>query len=258
MARGYKDKMIDTKIMEVTSMSREDTLMYRKLKDNNKKRVPLVINYHPRLRFLGKILAKHFHLLQGNERLKAAFPEPPMAAFKKLRNIKAYLNSNEDKLTKTGNNKCGSTKGCLCCRHLQETNKFKIGDKIHSTDRGGTCGSEDLIYAMECTKCSIWYIGETGDSLRGRLNGHRSVTKKIINGGSVDESKNDCGAPLHFGQKDHDLERDMRLYILDQGKWGSMRERRLKESYYIAKYKTLSPHGMNKYAGPLTDFYEIV
>jgi len=147
---------------------------------------------------------------------------------------------------------------CLCCRHLQEINKFKIGDKIHSTDRGGTCGSEDLIYAMECTKCSIWYIGETGDSLRGRLNGHRSVTKKIINGGSVDESKNDCGAPLHFGQKDHDFERDMRLYILDQGKWGSMRERCLKESYYIAKYKTLSPHGMNKYAGPLTDFYEIV
>ena len=251
--------MVNQKINEITSMDREDSLQYRKMQSENKKqRVPFVITYHPRLRFMGKVLSKHFHLLQGNERLKATFPEPPMAAFKKLKNIKGHLKTKDNILGKVENIKCGSTKGCMCCHHLQETNKFKINDKTHNTEQGGTCGSENVIYAMECTKCSLWYVGETGDSLRGRLNGHRCVTKKISNGGSVDEISNDCGAPLHFGQKDHDLKRDMKLYILEQGKCGSTSERRLKESYYIAKYKTLSPNGMNNYAGSLADFYNNV
>ena len=50
----------------------------------------------------------------------------------------------------------------------------------------------------------------------------------------------------------------MKLYIREQGRYRDVRERRMKESYYIAKYKTLSPQGMNKYAGPLSDFYETV
>ena len=149
-------------------------------------------------------------------------------------------------------------KGCMCCHHLQVTNKFDIGNKTHTTEIGGNCKSENIIYAMECTKCSVWYIGETGDSLRGRLNGHRSVTKKIFNGGSVDEINNDNGAPLHFGKKNHDFKNDMKLYILEQGRYRDVRERRMKDSYYIAKYKPLSPQGMNKYAGPLSDFYETV
>ena len=181
-----------------------------------KNRVHFVITYHPRLRFMGKVLAKHYHLLQKNERLRAAFPEPPMAAFKKLRNVKGLLNKRDTNI-KTSNTKCGSTKGCICCHHLQVTNKFDIGNKTHTTEIGGNCKSENIIYAMECTKCSVWYIGETGDSLRGRLNGHCSITKKIFNGGSVDEINNDNGAPLHFGKKDHDFKNDMKLYILEQG-----------------------------------------
>ena len=104
----------------------------------------------------------------------------------------------------------------------------------------------------------MWYIDETGDTLRGRLNGRRNITKKVSNGGTLDELSHDCGAPLHFGQKDHCLEKDMKLYILECGRWEDMRERRLKESYYIAKYKTLAPKGMNRKAGPLSDLYELL
>ena len=148
--------------------------------------------------------------------------------------------------------------GCKCCQHLQEKSKFNINGKPHNTEYGGMCSSKNLIYAMECTKCCVWYIGETGDTLRGRLNGHRSMTKKVLDGGMLDESSNDCGAPLHFGQRDHSFEKDMKLYILEQGRWGDTRERRLKESYYITKYKTLAPQGINKQTGPLSDLYELV
>ena len=260
LARGYKENMINDKIEEVAAMNREDILQYKTKNIGDKKqRIPLVITYHPRLRSMGKILAKHFPLLQGNERLKMAFPEPPMAAFRKLRNIKSILGTKLDFETgKMRSKKCESTMGCKCCNHIQEESNFLINGRPHTTKFGGGCGSKNLIYAMECIKCSKWYIGETGDTLRGRLNGHRSLTKKVLGGGTLDENSNDCGAPLHFGQKDHCFEKDMKIYILEQGKWGDMKERRIKESYYIAKYQTLAPHGMNKHAGPLSDLYEFL
>ena len=37
---------------------------------------------------LGSVLHKYFYLLQSNERLKRAFAEPPMVAFRRLKNQK--------------------------------------------------------------------------------------------------------------------------------------------------------------------------
>ena len=51
---------------------------------------------------------------------------------------------------------------------------------------------------------------------------------------------------------------DAALFILEKGEWKSAEERRCKESYYICKYSTLEPTGMNKKAGSMADLYEKV
>ena len=40
-------------------------------------------------------------------------------------------------------------------------------------------GTENIIYLITCRKCGIQYVGETGQSLRKRLNNHRNRLKKL-------------------------------------------------------------------------------
>ena len=61
MKRGFTEYDINKKVTEVKIMNHEDTLVYKNKEQNS--RVPLVIHYHPRLRFLGKILHKHYPIL---------------------------------------------------------------------------------------------------------------------------------------------------------------------------------------------------
>ena len=75
-------------------------------------------------------------------------------------------------------------------------------------------------------------------------------------GAVLEEKYNDTGAATHFGQSDHEFEKDMKLYMLENSEWGSAYERKQKEGYYICKYRTVVPEGMNKYAGTAQDFYE--
>ena len=41
-----------------------------------------------------------------------------------------------------------------------------------------SCGSTNVIYGIHCVHCGLVYVGETGRSLRSRMNGHRSAIKK--------------------------------------------------------------------------------
>ena len=37
-----------------------------------------------------------------------------------------------------------------------------------------TCGSSKVVYAIHCIRCGLMYVGETGRSLRSRINWHRA------------------------------------------------------------------------------------
>ena len=122
---------------------------------------------------------------------------------------------------------------------------------------GGSCKSSNLIYGVNCVKCNLWYVGETGMRLHERLNQHRHSIGKIRRGESIDKS-NDTGLSEHFALDGHSFEEDAGLYILEKGEWVNAEERRCKESFYICKFSTLEPTGMNKKAGSMADLYEKV
>ena len=66
-----------------------------------------------------------------------------------------------------------------------------------------SCGSTNVIYGIHCVHCGLVYVGETGRSLRSRMNGHRSAIKK--GGQSL--------LHRHFHQPDHSVD-DMRVQSL--------------------------------------------
>ena len=253
--RGFKKEEMLVAYNDVLAMDREDVLEYKSKQTSE--RVPYVLTYHPRLRMLGSVLKRHFHLLQTNERLRKAFQEPPMIAFRRLKNLKDILvrtRTNEMDREPDEVKRCGSGR-CKCCPHLQETKKFSIKGREHEVRCGGSCKSTNIIYGVKCARCEQWYVGETCMKLHERLNQHRYSTNKLKRGGSLDKS-NDTGLAEHFAQEDHDFEADLELYILEKGRWKTPSDRKAKESFYICRHSTQEPQGLNKYAGFLGDLYE--
>ena len=123
---------------------------------------------------------------------------------------------------------------------------------------GGTCKSSNVVYAVRCRKCEDnWYIGETGMRLHERMNQHRYSIGKFRRGETIDKS-NDTGLSEHFGVSDHNFEEDAELYLLECGAWKTAEERQCRESYYICRYSTVEPSGLNKKRGAMGDLYDKV
>ena len=111
--------------------------------------------------------------------------------------------------------------------------------KIISYDRL-SCGSTNVIYGIHCVHCGLVYVGETGRSLRSRMNGHRSEIKK---GGQSLLHRN-------FHQPDHSVD-DMRVQILKKVYHNSENPtlltslRRTRELFWIKELGTAKPYGFN-------------
>ena len=254
LKRGFNGALIDKTIEEVRKNKREEVLKYKEKVRSD--RVPFVIQFHPRLRALGKILHKHFHLLKLNERLKKAFPEPSMVAFKRLPNLADQLihTNSERKQNVEESKKCGVPR-CQCCIHFQETNTIEINGRKHFNKNGGSCRSENIIYTLRCKKCNKFYIGESQNRLHQRLNGHRDSVKKVRRGLNLNEEYTDTGAAIHFAKDDHNFQRDLEAFILERGQWETAGERKERESFWICYFKTHGEGGLNKTAGIFASLY---
>ena len=60
--------------------------------------------------------------------------------------------------------------------------EYSLGPNLH-------CGVENVVYLVTCKKCKIQYVGETENSLRQRMCGHRSCIKNLSSllGGHFDD-----------------------------------------------------------------------
>ena len=114
--------------------------------------------------------------------LKCVFPEPPILSYHRNHNLHNLLvcsrftppSSNRPKsnsslcLSKRG-------KGCKFCHSMSNTNfitNIQSGKTCFTS--GGRCNTSDTIYAAECTKHKLMYVGHSSQKLSSRFNGHRS------------------------------------------------------------------------------------
>ena len=70
------------------------------------------------------------------------------------------------------------TNSCLTCNSFISDQSFKsnLTARIYKTQTYEqlTCGSSNVVYAIHCIRCGLMCVGETGRSLRSRINGHRA------------------------------------------------------------------------------------
>ncbi|XP_019616014.1 PREDICTED: uncharacterized protein LOC109463602 [Branchiostoma belcheri] len=246
--RGYEDTLLDEAAQRALRRPRKELLGPKKTQPTPQDRPVLVTTYNPHLPPINNILRKYWNILQLSPRTRDIFKDPPLIAYRRNKNLRDSLvraripKENKNFITKnipSGSYPCG--RKCLTCTYVRKSKDFHS----HRTSRRYnirahiTCRTKNIIYMIQCKKCGMQYVGETGQTLANRLNGHRSSIK----------TDKDTPISAHFNQPNHTVA-DMEVIGLEKLAYGRTeditRQRRLqRESYWIHQLRTLHPEGLN-------------
>jgi hypothetical protein len=134
LERSYRPDMVDAAINRTRTITRAQAL--KKVDRDRQSRRPVnVVAYDPRLPNIQSIHFKYWRgMTRKNPYLAEVFPEPPLVAFKRQKNIKDYLvrskvppiQNRKSQRDKRGMRRCG--KQCPACPFVKE-GKFIKYDK---------------------------------------------------------------------------------------------------------------------------------
>ena len=242
--RGYEESLVSKQIDRVRKLDRETLLTNAgKAKNSGRgERIPLVLTYHPALNGVGRIVRGLHSMLSNSEEHRAVFPEPPVTAFRRCKNLKDMLV--RARLTNDNNDK----RGCSRCKksRYQVCKSMSNGDSFHShvTNKEYkinflfNCDSSNVVYLLDCVVCGFQYVGSTSTPFRLRFNNYKACYRKFRLGSSVPQME----FFRHFSEKGHyGFLEDISVKIIDKltGK------DRIRESFWQHKLDTFTPRGLN-------------
>lgn len=235
--RGYAEKFVEMELKKVDRKEREDLLQLSSCKTGSK-RVPLTITFSRALPNIGHILRRHMPLLHTSDRMKKAFQEPPIVAFRRdcnLQDILVHKKHNRQFFRKE--NICApcDAERCALCPYMIKASTFQdpVGN-TYKVRNNITCKSTNVVYAVFCRKCDAYvYVGETGDTLYQR---------HLLNLSRMRTRYSDPVAD-HFNSNGHDAS-DFRVMGLEKLN-GTTDYRRTMERLWKSKLRTYRPYGLN-------------
>ena len=204
-----------------------------------------MVSWDPRLPSFSAINSKHWRTMTASDPyLKEVFPEPPLTAYKRQKNVRDYiirakvpsLGQSRPKRNNLGMRKCG--RSCHACPYIKEGKEARSKENfLWKINKLVTCDTFNVVYLIQCTKdnCKEQYIGETERPLKFRLSDH----KGYINGKQMNQP---TGA--HFNSRGHSIS-NMKITILEKVKHNDVNYRKERESYLIRKFNSFYK-GMNK------------
>ena len=139
-------------------------------------RIPVVVTYHCILPSFHLITECHLSILHTSERLQEALQHLPLIAFRRPRNLRDLLVRATLTITShelPGNHSCGAPR-CKTCPVLMATDEFSsyTTGKVFKVKFSASCKSSNVIYLITCRRCGLQYVGEMGQPLHMRVNGH--------------------------------------------------------------------------------------
>ena len=183
-------------------------------------------------------------MVAQNQYIADCFPEPPLTAYRRPKNLREYLIRAKvppppdirPKRQLKGMTKCEID--CTACPYILEGKSVKITQKnTWKLNRSMSCNNFNIIYMIECNKnnCHSRYIGETKRSLKHRLADHHGyIVKKHV----------DKATGAHYNLPGHSLA-NLKVTIIEQVRYRDDNYRKERESYFINKFNTLN-RGLNR------------
>ena len=175
--RGYPKILIDTEVSKLKFLNTSGD------KRNKTNGIPLVITYHPLLKYFAKVINKHLHLLYMNDEVKKALITGPMVSFRGARKRSSYLM--RTKLypleRSVGSLKCNG-KRCQVCMNVTESNMFcsSVDKREYVISHNFNCNDKCVTYLLTCSECKMQYVGKTVDDFRLRWNNYKDNNRKYL------------------------------------------------------------------------------
>ena len=94
-----------------------DRLLSQKTRKKASERMPLVVNFHPALSGIGRVIESLLPILHASGDVKKVFPDKPMETYKRPRNLKDELvraKVRRENDSEKGIKKCGKPRCQIC------------------------------------------------------------------------------------------------------------------------------------------------
>ena len=246
--RGYEESLVNEQIDRVRRLDRTTLLANSGNRTNDQgrgERVPLVATYHPALNGLGKVARRLHPMLTNSEEHRRVFPEPPLIAFRRCKNLKdilvrARLSSEGNGGTdKKGCSRCGKSR-CQVCHVMSNSEHFhsNVDSREYRINYSFNCDSSNVVYLLECTVCGVQYVGSTCTPFRLRFNNYKACSRKFNSGASVPQAE----FFRHFTEEGHrGFLKDISVKIIDRLTGGN----RMRESFWQYRLDCFAPKGLN-------------
>ncbi len=213
MKRGYEYEPLKKSFDNVKKIDRNKIIKY-KIKEtaNEKNSIRLIMQYDHNYLNLKNHALNSFELLKNNNNwlndLKLNFSNSILYNLKALLIDKIKNKTSEHYHTK----KCSNI-NCSTCKYIMEIAYLKINSKFSlPIMSNGNCESRNLIYIIKCVKCKYFYVGETQNAAKIRINQHLNNIKNFTPYVNVKSE-----VAEHFNLKGHILENDFRFCIFKKG-----------------------------------------
>ena len=161
-------------------MDRNELLRDR-IRENKDPQTILVSTWHPKLSAIPSILKHNFHLISSDPKLSKIFKQKPTVTYRKNKSLSDHLLKNDIANQPLHSNVTRWGKCKLCPQmntvKLITNDKLNIIEKIKGT---GNCMEREIIYAAQCYKHKVLYIGYTGEQLSERFSKHRCDMKNFF------------------------------------------------------------------------------
>jgi predicted GIY-YIG superfamily endonuclease len=142
------------------------------------------------------------------------------------------LNNRKIPKPSTKVNKC-TYPHCTTCRLAYRSNIITTHNNEHVGLLPFKCNQRNIIYAINCAKCNIWYVGYTTRTLKERLSIHKSSIKR----------KDNTALAKHFMLPQHATHAHLRIAILDKSE--DITSLKMKEAIWIDKLNLITK-GINE------------
>ena len=180
LKRSCPEKFIKTEMSKV-----KFDVGNKRSNNRQKKGVPFVVTFHPKLKVLQNIIKKHLCLLYMNDEVKRVFTPKPMVSFRSSRKISSYLvRAKLYPIERTVGSLRYGSKRCEVCKYITETNTFtsSVTGETYKINHRLDCNEKCLVYLLTCNKCKKQYTGQTTDNYRDRWNNYKSESKTFKRG----------------------------------------------------------------------------
>ena len=246
--RGYPQELITSSLAKAQNQDRSELLTPKNtdLSQPTKNDSLFAIStYHPSFDGLKTTINTHWDYLTRNMTTRSIHTQRKIFGYRRPKNLRDILVQAKMKpiraVTRT-TPKCNRAQ-CRYCKTLDVTGKITdpFSKRSYITRYNVTCLSQNLVYAIQCTRCSHIYVGQTKRQLKKRLYEHFR---------DIETANTNKSLGQHFSKaNNHRGIIDVKSYVLDfstmkpHNRFRSYRERLEKKWQY--KLHSHFPRGLN-------------